>query len=86
MNNAMGMKVFPNPFESVFTLNVAELDAQTATKITITDVLGKIISAKTLVDVNMLSETIDLSAYDSGVYFITVSNNSNSSTARIIKN
>ncbi len=86
MNNAIGMKVFPNPFESVFTLNVAELDAQTATKITITDVLGKIISAKTLVDVNMLSETIDMSAYDSGVYFITVSNNSNSSTARIIKN
>jgi len=84
--NALGMNVYPNPFTDNFKLVVATLSSNSKTDVVITDVLGKIIKTTSYDKVQLLNETIDLSVFDSGVYFITVSNNGNKSTGRIVKN
>lgn len=84
--NTLGMNVFPNPFENNFKLAVSALNSNLQTNVVITDVLGKVIKTESYNKVTMLNESIDMSAFDSGVYFITVSNDGKKSTGRVVKN
>jgi hypothetical protein len=84
-DNALGMSVYPNPFESTFRLAVPALTQEANTEVTIKDVLGKIIKTIMYEKVNLINEEVDLNGFDSGVYFVIVRNNGLQSSARVIK-
>jgi hypothetical protein len=66
--------IYPNPIQQIVTIN-----SPTVLKnITITDVLGKVVLNK---NVNNISESVDISNLQSGIYFLTV----NGITKKIIK-
>ncbi len=84
--NALGLFVFPNPFTNSFNLKAGALSGNAKTEISITDVLGKEVKHLSFDKINVLDEHINLSELDAAVYFITVMNGTNKTTARIIKN
>lgn len=85
-NNSLAVNVYPNPFDGKINLKVGALSAEEITTVKVIDVLGKTLRLLNYGKVNMLSEELDLSAFEKGVYFITVSNSGMQTTARVIKN
>lgn len=83
--NALGMSVYPNPFENTFRLAVSVLYAESATEVIVKDVLGKSIKSFRYEHISLLNEEIDLNGFDAGVYFVIVNNNGHQSSARVIK-
>jgi len=78
-NIADGILVYPNPAKENITLNISSL--QKDCYITITDIVGKIISKQ---DIKSNSTLINLNSFNSGVYFINVYNNNNVLTKKIV--
>jgi len=73
----LGVVVYPNPSSGVFTVeNIEAYDLQ------ISDMLGKVIRSYNNIPGPKLE--IDLSDQDPGVYFITVTNDEESITSRIV--
>ena len=85
-NNAMGLSVWPNPFNNQFNLSALNLNSESATQLKIVDVLGKVILQSTYTKKSELHETIDLTNYSQGVYFITLINNNKQAAYRVVKN
>jgi hypothetical protein len=84
-DNALGMSVYPNPFENTFRLAVPALSQEANTELVIKDVLGKTIKTITYEKVNLINEEVDLNGFDAGIYFVIVRNNGQQSSARVIK-
>jgi hypothetical protein len=72
------VSVYPNPFS-----NNVNMVVDKASTIKITDVIGSVICSGT---VNAGTNTIETGSFSSGVYFITISNNTGSVTKKMIKN
>jgi hypothetical protein len=51
----------------------------------LTDVTGKLLSKKVLPKFNRLEQTIDLSTYQTGIYFLNLKNSKGVVTKKIIK-
>ncbi len=85
-NNAVGLSVWPNPFNNQFNLSALNLNSESATQLKIVDVLGKVILQSTYTKKTELHETIDLTNYSQGVYFITLINNNKQAAYRVVKN
>ena len=85
-NNPIGLTVWPNPFTNNINFAVGNLQASKITEVKIIDVLGKIILKKNYTNKTELTESLDMSEFNSGIYFINVSNNNMNSFYRIIKN
>jgi hypothetical protein len=85
-NNSLAVNVYPNPFDGKINLKVGALSAEVNTTVKIVDVLGKTLKVLNYGKVNLLSEELDLTTFEKGVYFITVSNAGTQTTARVIKN
>jgi hypothetical protein len=85
-NNPIGLTVWPNPFTNNLNFAVGNLQASKITEVKIIDVLGKIILQKNYTNKTELTESLDMSEFNSGIYFINVSNNNMNSFYRIIKN
>ena len=85
-NNPIGLTVWPNPFTNNINFAVGNLQASKTTEVKIIDVLGKIILQKNYTNKTELTESLDMSEFNSGIYFINVSNNNMNSFYRIIKN
>ena len=78
--------IYPNPTKGVFTINVSNARENANNKYSIYDVTGRLVSSKDLGKVsNNFSETIDLSSFNSGLYFINLSLDGVISTRKIIK-
>lgn len=71
--------IYPNPTNGIFSIYNEQF---TITNLTISDVTGKTIIEKTEIQ---QKETIDLSDFESGVYFIKVKTESGTDTEKIIK-
>ena len=69
--------VYPNPVESILNLELAE----DQNKVTLSDVLGKV----HFVDVINADYSFDMSAYQSGIYFLRVENSRGIENFKIIK-
>jgi subtilisin family serine protease len=67
VENAETIKVYPNPASGV--LNISGTDADKATRIVITDMLGKKVLETMATDNN----TVDITAITAGLYIITIS-------------
>ncbi len=82
-NNALGLTVSPNPFNSNIFVSAKNIDSDYAV-ISIVDVLGKTIKQETIYG-NSFNKEFDLSGINNGVYFVTVKSANHQSVARIIK-
>ena len=81
-NNALGLSVSPNPFSETFTINARNLGDEAT--LSITNILGQTLK-KEVISGNNFSKEYNLSAYDSGIYFVTLKTKNHQSVARIIK-
>jgi len=73
-------KVYPNPSSSFVTISSEGFDAF---KLKVTDVTGKLIATK---EFTGAENTLDISSYNTGVYFFEINSNNKSETIKIIKN
>jgi PKD repeat protein len=76
-NELMQVSVYPNPVDNKLTI-----EAEKEVKFTISDASGRIVYTS---EVAVQKATIDVSEFQSGVYFVNLENNSNISTLRFIK-
>jgi hypothetical protein len=81
-NNNLGLSVYPNPFNESINIKAANISDETT--LIITDVLGKVLKSEKLSGTT-LNKEYDLSAYHSGIYFVTLKTKDHQSVARIIK-
>ncbi|MBT8255114.1 MAG: choice-of-anchor B family protein, partial [Bacteroidia bacterium] len=74
---ALNLVIFPNPSYGTITITS---DSQNLKSISISDISGKLILAFS--EVNSNSETLDISAFSKGIYFVNINN---TITKKIIK-
>lgn len=73
--------IYPNPVNEYLHISNSKLNSET--KLSITDLFGK----QVLKEINWLSDqSIDVSELSQGVYYLTIEDNSKTSTIRFIKN
>lgn len=79
--------IYPNPTNGIFTIKNFEafLTPLSFSKIKITDLTGKIISRKTIVN-NLSTIQFDLSNQSAGIYFIKIKTKNNNIFKKIVKN
>ena len=73
------VNIFPNPVESVLTVNLANSESA---NITITDALGKVVLNQRLEGQN---NTVNTADFTNGIYFVKVNQNNQVYTQKIIK-
>jgi hypothetical protein len=78
--NELAVRMYPNPANASITLELEEAEA--SAQITMTDLLGKTILQKQM---HSGAESLNLSAYSTGIYFVTVKNERGSKTFKLIK-
>ncbi|MCT4637548.1 MAG: T9SS type A sorting domain-containing protein [Bacteroidales bacterium] len=77
--SVIGAKIYPNPVTDI--LNI-ELPTTGSYRVTVLNSIGDVVTQKTTQSVNT---TIDMSAYNSGIYIIKVTTGNRSYTGKIIK-
>jgi uncharacterized protein YjdB len=80
--NDASLLVYPNPSGGTFTVELPFVT--TRATLTIQDIYGKTITAKTIENKNGLKEQVDLSAVAKGTYFVTVRANGTSYREKVI--
>lgn len=78
--NELSVKAYPNPTSGLITIQTEEFNS--STKIVVTDLLGKTLLSKQM---NSQTEVINISQYESGIYFIKVYDNLKQKTIKVIK-
>ena len=73
--------IAPNPSAGIFTIYSSKLNLD---KIEVYDITGKIINSKT--NLNSTNTTLDLTNVSTGIYFVKIISNNQSTVKRIIKN
>lgn len=84
-NNPVALNVWPNPANSQLNIAAVNLNSQSATQLTITDVLGKVVLQSSYANKSELKETLDLSGFSKGFYFVKVMNDDKQAVYRIVK-
>jgi len=79
-SNELAVNVYPNPTTGLITIETE--DFSNSTKLVITDLLGKTLVSKQM---NSNKEIINMSQYESGIYFIKVYDNLKQKTIKVIK-
>jgi len=72
----------PNPVEDIVTITVS--DGQTISEFTLIDINGKVLKSKN--EIELRQQSIDLSQYDSGCYFVRIQTDNKSYISKLIKN
>jgi hypothetical protein len=84
-NNLLGMHVWPNPFTGRFNFAVSNLNTESATVLTVMDVLGKVILQTSYSNKVELKESIDLTSASKGIYFLKITNDNKQAVYKIVK-
>lgn len=84
-NNPVGLSVWPNPASSQLNVAAINLSSHSATQLTIMDVLGKVVLQNSYAHKTELKESLDLSGFSKGFYFVKVSNDDKQAVYRILK-
>ncbi|MCB0430037.1 MAG: T9SS type A sorting domain-containing protein [Flavobacteriales bacterium] len=84
IENAHNLRVFPNPNQGTFNLVAENLKGKTTT-IQVTNVIGQVIYSKEVrTGASYMSETVDLSSAQKGLYFVKLINNNAESVHKVI--
>jgi len=92
VNSAIGVKelssnttftVFPNPSNGIFNIN---LDAKSTevVNLTVNNIVGQTVLTKKVTVSGQTKETISLANFDKGIYFLTIDNNNEKQTVKLI--
>jgi hypothetical protein len=92
LNSAIGVKelssnttftVFPNPSNGIFNIN---LDAKSTevVNLTVNNIVGQTVLTKRVTASGKTTETISLANFDKGIYFLTIDNNNEKQTVKLI--
>lgn len=84
-NNPIGLSAWPNPFENQINFAAVNLNAKSPTRVNVTDVSGKLVLTRFYEGKTELKETLDLSLFEPGIYFLQVNNDHLNAVHRIIK-
>ena len=82
--NSLKINVFPNPTTHEITINFDNLELNNNTQLQLINSIGQIVFAKNKLINN--SETINLSAFPNGQYFILIKSNGEVISRKLIKN
>lgn len=78
------IQIFPNPNRGIFTVNLNyTLQTENSVNLRITDLNGKIVWEETF-EISMQNFQVDISDREKGIYFLTVSSNTQSEVQKII--
>ncbi len=69
LENGIAAQIQPNPTSGEFTLSL-QTERDQDVKVTITDILGKVIFKHTYLKINRLEEKINLAQFPSGIYLV----------------
>ena len=83
LDNNTSFSVYPNPSNGDFNIS---LNAQTAEMLTLTvnNIVGQTVMTKQVRVAGQTNETISLAGFDKGVYFLTIDNNKEKQTVKLI--
>ncbi|MEO0898329.1 MAG: T9SS type A sorting domain-containing protein [Bacteroidota bacterium] len=79
------MNVYPNPVQDILNVEL-ELDNVEAVTVEVFDMLGKLVSAKNLGNVQVGEFNLDMANFESGIYFVKVTAGDRVKTDRVFKN
>ncbi len=83
LTNDMNFSVYPNPSAGEFNVNL-ESKTASAVDLTVRNVVGQTVMIKEVAVSGSTKETISLANYDKGVYFLTINNNGETKTVKLI--
>ncbi len=83
--DANSFYVYPNPANSKINLVASSLQSTAKTEVQIVDLLGKVLLTKAFLGQTDLNESIDITEFTRGIYFISVVNGNKHFTTKLIK-
>ena len=83
INNSTSFTVYPNPSNGVFNINLNTDKAEQLT-LTVNNIVGQTVMTKQVRVSGKTNETISLEGYDKGIYFLTIDNNREKQTVKLI--
>ena len=82
-NNNTSFSVYPNPSKGDFNINLNSQKAEMLT-LTVNNIVGQTVMTKQVRVAGQTNETISLAGFDKGVYFLTIDNNKEKQTVKLI--
>jgi len=83
LSGTINFSVYPNPSAGEFNVNLVASEASTV-NFTVRNVVGQTVMTKEVAASGSTKETISLSNYDKGVYFLTIDNNGETRTVKLV--
>ncbi|MBL1232735.1 MAG: T9SS type A sorting domain-containing protein, partial [Flavobacteriales bacterium] len=84
IDNNTSFSVYPNPSKGDFNINLNSQKAEMLT-LTVNNIVGQTVMTKQVRVAGQTNETISLAAgFDKGVYFLTIDNNKEKQTVKLI--
>ena len=83
LDNNTSFSVYPNPSNGDFNISLTSLNAEMLT-LTVNNIVGQTVVTKQVRVAGQTNETISLAGFDKGVYFLTIDNNKEKQTVKLI--
>jgi hypothetical protein len=83
--NPVNLNVWPNPFNNTLNFTTSALNRLSNTYVKVIDLLGNTLQSVTYLNKKELKETLDLSIFSKGIYFLIVTNGDKQSVQKIVK-
>ena len=83
IDNNTSFSVYPNPSTGDFNINLTSKNAEMLT-LTVNNIVGQTVMTKQVRVAGQTNETISLAGFDKGVYFLTIDNNKEKQTVKLI--
>ena len=83
LDNNTSFSVYPNPSKGDFNINLNSQKAEMLT-LTVNNIVGQTVMTKQVRVAGQTNETISLAGFDKGVYFLTIDNNKEKQTVKLI--
>jgi len=83
LDNNTSFSVYPNPSTGDFNINLTSQNAEMLT-LTVNNIVGQTVMTKQVRVAGQTNETISLAGFDKGVYFLTIDNNKEKQTVKLI--
>lgn len=83
LSSNTSFNVFPNPSNDIFNITLDAKNAEVV-NLTVTNIVGQLVISKRITVSGQTKETISLAGFDKGIYFLTIDNNKQKQTVKLI--